>query len=95
MANKTNIVKVLEALQEANPKSNGAEWVEAKSIDGDTLEEVVSRIVGMATKQVMGAVVTTGGDPNAVAAELRNLLGTGIELGYTTCEVQLERKFIE
>jgi hypothetical protein len=102
MADKTNIKRVVEALKDAQSTHSSVDaekrvedWVSAKGIDENTLDEVVSQMVEIATKQVMGAVVTTGGNPEAVAMELRQLLGAGIELGYTTCEVQLEGRFLE
>lgn len=95
-----NIEGVLEILQDRRENYSGdakqfiTEWVEAKGIDHDSLDDTMEAVCRGALEQIMGKL-SLGCGPKDIQQIVMNCIGTGIELGYTACEIQLEKKFTD
>lgn len=78
-------------------KSHAAEdtemWLASKSIDDVSLDKYLSELSWQGLKMIMGELTVTN-SRDAAAKEIYNLIGTAFQLGYTTCEAQMERDYL-
>lgn len=90
---KTDVWIIIELLRDRERDSrNPGDWAEAKSIDPQSLDDVLNHIIDNKMDEIIGRVYRNG-NLNTIKDALFPLLGQALELGYTIGEVQMEELF--
>jgi hypothetical protein len=90
---KINVNKVAKRMESSEWVNNTEAWLDAKHIDDGSLDKYLDELSMQGLKMVMGELTVTN-DRAAAAREIYNLIGTAFQLGYTTCEAQMERDYL-
>lgn len=90
---KINVNKVASRMEKSKWVDDTETWLDSKSIDDDSLDKYLSQLSWQGLKMIMGELTVTN-DREAAAKEIYNLIGTAFQLGYVTCETQMERSFM-
>lgn len=95
MKNKIDICFVLEILRERDKDQKGfdsAQWLDAKAINDDSLETVMTQLVERHMDELVGKLMRTQ-NPDELKPIILGLMYKAFEVGFTTSEIQFEELF--
>jgi hypothetical protein len=93
VVSKINVNKIATRMERVSTFEDSEQWMDQKSIDDKSLDNYLDTLATQGLKEILGEL-SYSNDRQAAVKHIYDLIGTAFQLGYTTCEAQIERNFL-